>query len=151
MNNKLIAAQCLIEAANIINESHGSHGLMTKALSEKLKNLEKVKDENEKIRQQYKKAGYEDKAPKSVQYKIDDIKATIEKEKQIKESDYGSDYNKKALANKAYCLDTQDAHDVYNSSKRENKSKEIHNRINDRSKNECVALLLAEAAELLNE
>ena len=37
MTNKELAAQCLIEAANILNESSGKHGIIDRALKDQLK------------------------------------------------------------------------------------------------------------------
>ena len=72
MTNKELAAQCLIEAANILNdkeevieESYGAHGVLGKTLEDMYKK-EKAKNDNyeknsEKKRKMYERAGFGDK------------------------------------------------------------------------------------------
>ena len=103
-NRDNLIASCLIEAANVMSESYGAHGLMEKALKEKLKTIPDSKEKQKTI-EQYKKAGYRDKIPEK--FKIDD--------KDIKDYIDTDNYIRKIQPNKTTDSAVRDQVNRYNS------------------------------------
>ena len=74
MTNKELAAQCLIEAAELLEESAGRNGQTIRYWEERAKILKKQNEKDKKKREMYKRAGYEDKSPDRGNWKAELMK-----------------------------------------------------------------------------
>ena len=143
MTNKEYAASLLIEAAGLLEESYGKHGAATKLIesrynNEKAKN-DKIDADNEHKREMYKKAGYEDKAPKTADRSDENFyKKWLNSANKIdqKAKEDRNDYTyEQARINKEYDYDN-----YIGPHENEPKNPKLHKRINNRVKtqNESV-------------
>ena len=150
-----LASQLISKGVELLDESAGRNGYYERKNRAQYE-IEKAKNDEydakiAKKREQYKRAGYEDKAPE---------KADRENEKKLKRrADLYHD-KRHSPENKHGFGDLDDAMRYAKSSRDEldnnmpdrlsDKQKALHNRINKRTQNETVADLLTEAAYLLS-
>ena len=118
MTNKELAAQCLIEAANILNdkeevieESYGAHGVLGKTLEDMYKK-EKAKNDNyeknsEKKRKMYERAGFGDKVKPVDRTYENDIKKSLDTDNKLKRNN--KMYATSSHWNKATSINTNSA------------------------------------------
>ena len=158
MDNREFAQLLLSEAADLLNESAGKNGMYRRAGNAMVKNEKKKNDEYDKkvenARKQYERAGYEDKAPaKADRYTEANYKYYADlqnKEYANARQGYKDSGSEKPYDTIAYNMNT-----IRPKDKKELTEKQIklHERINKRGKraqNESIAVLLTEAALLLN-
>ena len=141
----------------VFNESSGNHGLMGRIAKEKYEAEKKRNDEHdkniEKKREQYKKAGYEDKAPMPAnRSKEENLKQLYKDDRDNRYSDKTAQVYKKFYADSSlykksgYYNDNKAASDIaseYDTRKKENDSKvnhKLHDRINNRTKHESAGI-----------
>lgn len=172
MDNREFARVLLSEATELL-ESYGANGAGRKFYEERIKRDEKFIKDNKKKAEMYKRAGYEDKGPGKLTAKakqrIEENKEealkyeTRQTKKEFESSPYGEDAAQKsrwyiyADADNDYAYADDDySNATYSAGLRGVKShkyinRKLHNRINKRVQNESIAILLTEAALLLND
>ena len=148
MTNKELAAQCLIEAANILGESSGKNGSSGKYLriirdNEKDKN-DKLEAEADYKYPQYARAGHEDKIKYPKRYKEHELGRAMVKDKQLIQTD--KDYRKKDITDRMQTLNKTTKNQVNRITKHQtpessDRVKEIHDRINRRNQNESIDII----------
>ena len=161
MDNRELAQALLCEASDLLSESYGAHGAATKFYDERIKKSEKFIKDNQRKADMYKRAGYEDKGPSKA---IEDAKYDIDYSKREKaiydtKNPKRNTSDRKKAANYSATFAGHDydyghaANNGTNKKELSYRQKELHNRINKRAKaqNESIAVLLTEAALLLNE
>lgn len=174
ITNKKLAAQCLIEAAELLNESAGYNGLPEKVLKQRAdkakSDYEKEKAKNDEIDKTGEKIGarffsYDNKNPgfigRSNEYILkDDIDENNEKLKRTITDHKALKMFKQRFGNGKLFDTAKDIYmanslggDLYDKVKeaKNGTGSPLHKRINDRAKtkNESISLLLDEAIELL--
>ena len=167
MDNREFSKVLLFEATDLL-ESAGRNGQYRRIMDalykeEKYKN-DKADKETEHKRKQYEKAGYADKAPslsdrrkesnyKQISDELNDNYRAAKRGDDTVDSRYRDGYQV------GYNLDDREYHQhaydrLHKNDDKLKKQKAVHGRINDRAKraqHESIAVLLTEAALLLND
>ena len=140
-----------------LNESSGSNGLMGRIAQAKYETEKKKNDDHdasvEKKREQYKRAGYEDKAPSKANRDVEkgykDLADAEKHDHDLKRRTGASFANKvqayydkhdddNGIGDAAYRIKKEyDKREYDNERKMTAKQKELHARINNRAKHEC--------------
>ena len=169
MDNREFAQVLLSEATDLLSESYGQNGAGKKFYDQRIEKDEKFIKDNKKKADMYERAGYGDKGPGQ---QVKDAEDRIKKNKEIRDTRYDTHVpgtSSAALSQKrerAFMSTKMNMHDDYGKIamypsqygiKRKYLNDDqtaLHRRINNRAKraqNESIAVLLTEAALLLNE